>query len=318
MNKKSIKKVAVIGMLGALSMTSMTGCVKPYDKPTFVTIEANETAFLIPLVGDTSDQAVFESESLLNDTKVATKEVQIPHRWVQTGRMYWIGQYRDNATVIKVNRSPVTREWTSDKSTGTNSSDQGVVAKTKDGIKIILNVNSTAQIDEALATKYLYNYNKNELSQIMDTEIKTMVHSRLIEETSKYNLSELNTEKIMSVVKPEIQEYFKGRGITVTALGFSSDPIYPEDIQQAMNEKVKAIQTQEAQTIANKTAIDKAKAEVEQANLQKSTLETQMKLKELEIKQIEAEAKKIQAEKWDGHKAQIEGVSSVSPIIDMK
>lgn len=318
MSKKLVKKMLAMGVISMFAMSTFTGCVKPYDKPTFVTIEANETAFLIPLIGDTSNQAVFESEKLLNDTKVATKEVQIPHRWVQTGRMHWEGEYRDNATVIKVNRSPVTREWTSDKTTGSTATDQGVVAKTKDGIKIILNVNCTSQIDENLATKYLYNYNKNGLPQIMDTEVKTMVHSRLIEETSKYKLSELNTEKIMGAVKPEIQEYFKGRGITITALGFSADPIYPDDIQQAMNEKVKALQNQEAQTIANKTAIDKAKAEVEQANLQKSTLETQMRLKELEIKQIEAEAKKIQAEKWDGHKAQIEGVGSVSPIVNLK
>lgn len=315
MSKKLIKKLALVGVISMFSMSSLTGCVKPYNKPVFETIEANETAFLIPLIGDTSEQGVFESEKLLSETKVATKEVQIPRRWVQKGRLHWQGEYRDSATVIKVNRSPITREWTSDKDTGTTSGNQGVTAKTKDGIKIILNVNATAQIDEALATKYLYYYNKNDLSQVMDTEIKTMVHSRMIEEVGKISLDELNTEKIMATVKPEVQEYFKNRGVTITALGFSSDPNYPKDVQEAMNKKVTAKQQQEAQSIANKTAEDKAKSEALQAKLQQETLQSQLKLKELEIKQT-------LANKWDGKTPVVQGgensILDLSSIVQNK
>lgn len=293
MNKKMLKKLMVASVISIMSMSSLTGCVKPYNKPQFERIEANQTAFLIPLVGDTSKQGVFESETLLAETKVATKEIQIPKRWVQTGRMSWEGEWRPSAKVILVNRSPITREWTNDVESGTANTNQGVTAKTKDGIKITLNVNATAQIDERLATKYLYFYNTNSLEQIMDTEIKTMVHSRLIEEVSKFTLSELDAEKIMNNVKEEIISYFTNRGITITALGYSSDPIYPEDIQKAMNEKVKAMQTQEAQAITNKTAEDKAKSEAYQAKLQQETLSAQLRLKELEINQTIAN-------KWDG------------------
>lgn len=86
-----IKKLIVLLLVIVMSCILLTGCRKPYDKPEFVTIEASQTAFLIPLVGDSTTQSAFESEELLAEAKVATKEIQIPHRWVQTGRKHWMG-----------------------------------------------------------------------------------------------------------------------------------------------------------------------------------------------------------------------------------
>ena len=96
---KSIKKILFITTL-LVMLFALTGCRKPYDVPEFVTIEASQTAFLIPLVGDTTNQGAFESEEMLTQAKVATKEIQIPHRWVQTGRKSWQGEYRDSATLM--------------------------------------------------------------------------------------------------------------------------------------------------------------------------------------------------------------------------
>ena len=83
---RKFKRILAAGLI-VVTMMSTTGCgfIKPYDVPELVTIEASQTAFLIPLVGNTNDQASFESEELLRDAKVATKEIQIPHRWVQNG-----------------------------------------------------------------------------------------------------------------------------------------------------------------------------------------------------------------------------------------
>ena len=75
-----IKKLITLLLVIVMACTLFTGCRKPYDKPEFVTIEASQTAFLIPLVGDTGAQSAFESEELLLEAKVATKEIQIPHR----------------------------------------------------------------------------------------------------------------------------------------------------------------------------------------------------------------------------------------------
>ena len=78
---KSIKvsvgvKRLLLASLLLISASSTTGCIRPYDTPEFVTIEASQTAFLIPLLGDTGEQASFESEALLAEAKVATKEIQ--------------------------------------------------------------------------------------------------------------------------------------------------------------------------------------------------------------------------------------------------
>ena len=59
MNKKRI--LGLVFML-VIVCFCFAGCRKPYDKPELVTIEASQTAFMIPLVGDTSNQGAFESE----------------------------------------------------------------------------------------------------------------------------------------------------------------------------------------------------------------------------------------------------------------
>ena len=89
-----MKKFITLVLVLVMACCLFTGCRKPYDKPEFVTIEASQTAFLIPLVGDTTEQSAFDSEELLLEHKVATKEIQIPHRWVQTGRRHWMGDWR--------------------------------------------------------------------------------------------------------------------------------------------------------------------------------------------------------------------------------
>ena len=109
---KKIKKILTICALMGF-MCCMAGCRKPYDVPELITIEASQTAFLVPLVGDITNQASFASEEMLEQAKVATKQIQIPHRWVQTGRKDWQGEWIASAALIVVERKPVTREWVS-------------------------------------------------------------------------------------------------------------------------------------------------------------------------------------------------------------
>ena len=101
---------------GALLALTISGC-KPFDPgPEYVEIDTSETGFLIPLEGDSGQQAKFQSEDYLKQRKVATKRVQILHRWSQEGRMEITGKWISSVRLIKVNRSPVTREWTTEQS----------------------------------------------------------------------------------------------------------------------------------------------------------------------------------------------------------
>ena len=188
----------IIAMLLTLIMccTMFTGCVKPYDKPEFVTIEPHQTAFLIPLIGDTGNQASFESEAMLREAKVAAKEIQIPHRWVQTGRFHWRGEYRDTMALIVVDRSPVTREWSSSKDVGTSAVNQAIYAESSESIGFSAGMNCSAQIySEEDAVKFLYCYNNKPLSEIMDTEIRARVESKFVEECACRTLNDILIEK---------------------------------------------------------------------------------------------------------------------------
>ncbi|MBA2743728.1 MAG: hypothetical protein H0U43_05385 [Chthoniobacterales bacterium] len=74
-------------LLALLAGASLSGCVRSYDQPEYAEIDTSETGFLIPLEGDSRVQAKFQSEEYLRQLKIATKRVQITHRWSQEGRL---------------------------------------------------------------------------------------------------------------------------------------------------------------------------------------------------------------------------------------
>src|SRR5438477_399325 len=115
------RKFLFVSILSSSMFLAGAGCIKDYDKPEYSEIDTSETGFLIPLEGDTAGQAKFASESYLEEKKVAAKRVQITHRWSPTGRFHNDGQWIPVVKLIKVKRSPVTREWTAEASRGTAS-----------------------------------------------------------------------------------------------------------------------------------------------------------------------------------------------------
>lgn len=260
-----MKKRIVTLLLAITLICCLTGCRRPYDKPEFVTIEASQTAFLIPLVGNTGEQGVFESEELLVEAKVATKEIEIPHRWVQTGRKSWMGEWRASAKLIVVERKPVSRSWESGDSTA-GSSNKAIFGGSSDNIGIYVGMNCTAMIEEKDAAKFLYRYNNTPLETIIDTDIKKMVEDRFNVETAKYTSTELGAKKgeIMEVVKNYVIPYFKEYGITITVLGLKEDISYENpEIQKAIDAKFASEQELEIQQNKNEANIAKAEAEAE-------------------------------------------------------
>lgn len=310
--KKIIACVLMLVMVGCM----FTGCVKPYDKPEFVTIEASQTAFLIPLVGDTTNQAVFESEELLLETKVATKEIQIPHRWVQTGRWNWVGEYRSSATLIVVERKPVSRSWESGDSTAT-SANRAIFGGSSDNIGIYVGMNCTAMIEEKDAAKFLYRYNNTPLETIIDTDIKKMVEDRFNVETAKYTSTELSAKKgeIMEAVKAYVVDYFKNYGITITVLGLKEDISYENPaIQDAIDKRFASEQDLEIQKNKNEANIAKAEAEAQAMIM---LAEAQAEANKLLSESLdEALLEKMYYEKWNGVLPYIYG-DDATPIVQV-
>lgn len=298
---KSSKKIILVAAISAM-MFSLTSCIRPYDKPEFVVIEPSQTAFLVPLIGDTTNQENFESEEMLNELKVATKEIQIPHRWVQTKRWSWQGEYKPSSRVIVVERKPETREWIND-----GAVNDGIQAKTKDDIKFTVNLACTAQIDEANAARFLYRYNNKALAEIMDDEVKTKITSAVVGECAKYNQNELssNTETIMEKVSENVIPYFEERGITITALGLTGDFVYSDSVQKSIDQRFQAEKEAESQEIKNQQEVANAEAEVKIAQMEAQAILEKQSVMDAEIRLKELENQKAWIEKWNGSVPQV-------------
>lgn len=320
--KKMVKILMVFAMMTA-AMCCLTGCIKPYDTPEFITIEASQTAFLIPLTGDSSDQASFESEELLEEAKVATKEIQIPHRWVQTGRMSYSGEWRASAKLIVVERKPVTREWASTKEAATGNENKAIFAESIESVGFFVGMNCSAQINEEDATKFLYRYNNKPLEEIIDTDIRSMVEKVFNDECGKYTIEEIRQQKsmIMDAVIEKVSLHFKEYGITITVLGMKEGISYENDaIQKAIDEKFSSEQMIITQQNLNDVAISKAEAEAEAALLKAQADADAIKIAaeaEAEANKKIAESlteeliEKIKYEKWNGELPTVSGDSTV-------
>ena len=311
-----MKKIISIALILVMVCCMFTGCRKPYDKPEFVTIEASQTAFLIPLVGDTTTQSAFESEELLAEAKVATKEIQIPHRWVQMGRRHWMGDWKPSATLIVVERKPVSRSWESGNSA--DASTKAIFGETSDQIGIYVGMNCTAMIDEKDAAKFLYRYNSTPLETVIDTDIKKLVEDRFNIETAKYTSTELGAAKgeIMESVKNYVIPYFKDYGITITVLGMKEGVSYENDkIQKAIDEKFASEQELVIQQNKNEANIAKAEAD---AKAKIMDAEAQAKANALLTESLTPELlEKMYYEKWDGKLPYIYGGDGMTPIVQV-
>ena len=293
-----MKKIIAMLLTLVMCCTMFTGCVKPYDKPEFVTIEPHQTAFLIPLIGDTGNQASFESEAMLREAKVAAKEIQIPHRWVQTGRFHWRGEYRDTMALIVVDRSPVTREWSSSKDVGTSAVNQAIYAESSESIGFSAGMNCSAQIySEDDAAKFLYCYNNKPLSEIMDTEIRARVESKFVEECASRTLNDILIEKeeIMSTVRNDVTTYFAERGITITVLGMKDGLEYDDpSIQSSINDKFSSEMKLTTQENENQRIISEAEAKAEANRILSESLTDEV-------------LKQQMYEKWNGELPKVTG-----------
>ena len=302
-----MKKIIALLLTLVMCMTMFTGCVKPYDKPEFVTIEPHQTAFLIPLIGDTTNQASFESEEMLMQAKVSTKEIQIPHRWVQTGRMHWSGEYRDTMALIVVDRSPVTREWSSTDGVGTSTVNQAIYAESSESIGFSAGMNCSAQIySEEDAVKFLYCYNNKPLSEIMDSEIRARVESKFVEECASRTLNEILTEKeeIMKSVRDDVTSYFSERGITITVLGMKDGLEYDDaTIQKSINDKFSSEMKLTTQKNENERIISEAEAVAEANRILSESLTDEV-------------LKQQMYEKWDGKLPEVMTGSDNGIIVD--
>jgi len=305
-----MKKVIAL-MCIVLSMLCLCACTKRE----VYTIEANQTAFLIPLKGDVAGQASFESEELLSEAKVAAKQVYITRTKEHLGPMHW--EYVADNMLIVVDRTPVTREWSETSNVGTSSANQAIYAESKESIGFSVGMNCSAQIyTEDDAVRFLYSYNNKSLADIMDSEIRARVESDFVEMCAKYTMNDILTNKaeIMDYVRNDVTAYFANRGITITVLGMKDGIEYDDvAVQTAINAAFVAERDAEAQAIINATSIETARAQAEAVMI---AAEAEAAANEAIATSLTNQIiEKFKYEQWDGHLPTVQGSGSV--IIDM-
>lgn len=293
----------------AFIMTSMVACGPPEVLP-YETIKANETAFLVPLTGNSKAQKGFMSEQYLNANKVATKRVTIPVEKRKNGRFWFEYEWLPTMKVIVVNRSPETREWTESSNKGTSSRNEAIVVESRDSIAFGVGVNISAHITEEDAAKFLYTFAGKPLATIMDSNVRGMVTSILSNEFAKYDLEIARSKKgeILAKMTEKLTTHFKTMGITITNVGFAEGLKYENpQIQDSIDAKFKAemdIQIAAQETLAqekrNEKNVAMATAEALAAKEFAKAAAEREKQVNIDISRMNAEANLERARKWDG------------------
>ena len=263
MRKLLVALPVVAGGLVIASLVLVSCTWRPFDRPEYVEIDTSESAFLIPLEGDTMNQSSFQSAQFLDQKKVAAKRIQITHRWNQTGRMPSSGEWIPSVRLVKVDRRPVTREWTNSTRTGTSAKQEAVAAETKDSVNFSMGISCTARIPEDLAAVYLYAYPSKSLAEMMDSEVRAHIQEAVSTESAKYDFDHLRSKKneVMTAVKQDLVPFFKAKGIEITTVAMLGGLNFENpEIQKAIDEtakvsqlKVAAEARREAQEVENKT-----------------------------------------------------------------
>lgn len=265
----------------------LTGCPKPYDAEENVEVKNNETAFVIPLENKTDLQQKMQSVESLQKLQVATKRIQISHRWQKTGRFNSDGKWIPNIVVIKVDRTPITREWTANQTPGTAKKNEAIWVESQDSIGFSTGFTCTAYVQEKDAATFLYWYPTGSLAEVMDNEIRGKIQTVVQRVAAEHKMDELRDLKntISKAVVDDITEFFSQRGITIQNIGMFGGFEYEnkeiqksiDDVFVAQQQKNVALAMKQAQDDKNKVIIMAADAEAQ-----------------ARIKRAEGEAKGIQ------------------------
>lgn len=323
-----------ITLIGIIALTS---ACRPYNAPDIEEIQSFETVFVIPLEGNINKQVKFDSYEQVESYKVSSRRVEVPKRWRTTGYSWLHGEYIPTIRVIKVDRTPVTVEWTPEidlrgvESGEGRKTGDGIWVESSDSIGFSTGFRITAQIEEDDTSLYLYSYRGNNLAKVLETEVKSKIQENFANYCAQYSLDNLRDKKneMYTHTKENVLPFFKEKGITITTLAMFGGFTYENpDIQNAIdktfiaqqekvvsaaqlaaqndkNERIKleAQATAEAiriESLGKADAIEQEKkAEAEGIRLVTEAAEAAQKNPlVLELRKLEIE--KLKNEKWDG------------------
>lgn len=273
--------------------------IRPYDKPEYVEVGTNETAFVIDLFANEAEdnsQAKVSAETT-NYTKVNEKLVRIPHKWIKTGRLPSSGKWKARNIVVSVSNSPVTGTWDNDIKVETKGS-QGFTVPMKYGIRV------TPKDSELFLSKFPANVQikderGNSLSKKMTSvanvandQFKNKVASELSREFHKYEYKDVlpNRDIIVDAAIERVKEWASEFGITVDTLAVYNGLI-PDDptLQNAMDEQAKLAAQVETEKKRQDAEKEKRNNELELLEIERQKVEKERTIKEAKARSTVSE-----------------------------
>lgn len=304
------------------------GCRKPFEPVQLETISSNEEAILLPYTENVDKQVTSNNEEYLKKNLVYGKQVKIPQQWVQLGyeSLFYNGEWRPAAILIKVDKSPVTREWTADPNSGTSNKNEAVWVMTSDQVEFSTGWTCTARIESRDdAIKFLHNYPNGSLQKVLDSEVRGKLQSTFGLEVTDQPMDKLRKEATPHITKTveSVVSFFKERGISITNLGITGGFIYKDDsimkkmveVFNAEQERSIAVAKTSAQEETNKKIVLEATSKADALLKEKQAEADSIKLvadakayeiekaeenKEIYIKLKQIELEKAKLEKWNG------------------
>lgn len=236
-----MKKLFTSILVIALVAISFTGCIRPYDKPEYVEVGPNETAFVIPMFTDdsvkTEDQVQLNSEDATYYQKlmVNSKLIQIPHKWIQTGRFVRDGYYKGTVRVVTVDLTPRSGTWL-------QNDKNAVKVETAASQGITIPMSYTMRIKANDAAKYLSYYKAAEFQSVIDVQINryfTAEAAKYFHEVEYKDIASQRDEIISKAVNAT-KEHFAEQGITIDQLAIVDGLVYDDaSLQKNIDEQAK-------------------------------------------------------------------------------
>lgn len=295
-----MRKLSFVALLFAVVM--FTGCVRPYDKPEYVKVGPNETAFVIPMFTDesvkTEDQVhLNEGVDFYQKKMVSSKLIQIPHKWIKTGRFANSGYYEKAVQVITVDLTPHSGNWLQNES-------NAIKVETAASQGITIPMSYTIRIKPEDAALYLSHYKASDFQSVIDVQINRFFAQEAGKAFHAVEYKDVSAKRdiILDGAVEKTKAYFATHGITIDQLAIVDGLIYDDvALQTNIDEQAKVqaqivLEEKKAELLVKQRAnnIAEANMEADVARAKASTLDIELKRKrgeqEIENTKIIAQA----------------------------
>lgn len=278
-----MRKLSFVALLFAVVM--FTGCIRPYDKPEYVEVGPNETAFVIPMFTDenvkTEDQVhLNEGVDFYQKNMVSSKLIQIPHKWIKTGRFANSGYYKGTVRVITVDLTPHSGNWL-------QSDANAIKVETAASQGITIPMSYTIRIKPEDAALYLSYYKAVDFQSVIDVQINRFFAQEAGKAFHSVEYKDVSAQRdvILEGAVEKTRAHFATQGITIDQLAIVDGLIYDDEaLQTNIDEQAKiqaqlVLEKEKADLIAIQKAnrVAEAAIDAEVARTKASTLDLELR-----------------------------------------